>query len=68
MFNNYDNFIDECGQLNMTNLAEQACDSTDGYGEYNPEKGYYDIPEKYFEYAFEVQEQLVKEKLVEPII
>ena len=40
------------GEVNTTLLAEDACNEFNGYGP-APE---YDIPEEYFEWAFEVDE------------
>lgn len=55
MLRNYQEFIDpETGEINLTELAESACEYTDGYDRGNG----YAVPEEYFEAAFDVAEQL----------
>ena len=64
MFNNYESYLDKSNCLELAGLAEQACDSTDGYDEYNYNAGVYGIPEQYFEIAVQVQEELYNDKLI----
>jgi hypothetical protein len=50
MSNHAEDFRDDCGEINMTGLAEAACAEFDDYGK-APQ---YDIPETYFECAYEI--------------
>jgi hypothetical protein len=45
-------YLDDCGEVNMTELAESACDEFNGQG---PAPNY-DTPEEFFELAFRVAE------------
>lgn len=45
-----DHFLADNGEVEMTTLAEAACGEFDAYGP----APHYDIPEEYFECAYEV--------------
>lgn len=51
MQNHASEYLDECGDINCTALAEAACQEFDAYGP----PPTYDAPEEYFEWAFEVE-------------
>lgn len=51
MQNHAHEYLDECGDINCTALAEAACKEFDSYGP----PPTYDAPEEYFEWAIEVE-------------
>lgn len=58
MLDNFHEHLDDSGCLNMTSLAEDAAT------EFGDNDANEDIPERYFETAFAVQEQLRREGLI----
>lgn len=51
MQNHASEYLDECGEINTTHLAEAACQEFDAYGP----PPTYDAPEEYFDWAVEVE-------------
>ena len=52
MMLNYENFIDELGELNLTEIVESA------HHEFNPDYNGSDIDDSWFELAFDLSEIL----------
>ena len=60
MMTNYEDHIDyTCNVLNMTSLAEDACEY---FGDYSDED--YNVPDEYYDTAYEVNKYLVDRKSV----
>lgn len=57
MLVNYEDFVDNCGILNATKMAEDACHSLNGYENF-------DIPEEFFEAADDVNNYLVSKNII----
>ncbi len=51
-----DEHIDNCGEVDMTNLAEDACQNFNAWGPYPN----YNAPDEFFDWAFEVTEEWEK--------